>query len=228
MLHLDLDPVGSQTPEDFIRGSKLEDIALSGTGTIEGQGAPWWPLAKDKEAKRPIMIALSRCKRVLIENVTLKNSPMFHIAIGGNSTEVTVRGVTIRAPASDDPVTPGHNTDACDVSGTHILIRDCDVSVGDDDFTCAGSTSDVLITHCTYGKGHGVSIGSPTRGGVSNFTVSDCTFQDTECGIRIKSDRDRGGEVHHLTFRNLRMTNVGCPILVYAAPTWRRSASIVI
>jgi pectinesterase len=217
MLPMEQYPGGSATPEDFIRGSKLEDIALSGAGTIDGQGAPWWPLAKNKEAKRPIMISLSRCQRVLIDGVTLKNSPMFHIAVGGNSTEITVRGVTIRAPGSDDPVTPGHNTDACDVSGSHILIRDCDVSVGDDDFTCAGGTSDVLITHCRYGKGHGVSIGSPTHGGVTNFTVSDCTFDGTESGIRIKSDRDRGGEVSHLTFRNLRMTNVGFPILVYAA-----------
>jgi polygalacturonase len=163
------------------------------------------------------MIALSRCERVLIEKLTLKDSPMFHISIGGRSNNITVRGVTIRAPASNDPVNPSHNTDACDVSGTNILIRDCDVSVGDDDFTCGGGTSNVLITHCTYGNGHGVSIGSYANGGVSNITVTDCTFKGTECGIRIKSDRDRGGVVSKLTFRNLRMTDVGFPILIYGA-----------
>ena len=62
------------------------------------------------------MIRLSGCDRVLIENVHLTNSPMFHIAISGRSTNVTVRGVTIRANPSTDPVNPGHNTDACDVS----------------------------------------------------------------------------------------------------------------
>ena len=48
---------------------------------IDGQGIPWWPFADVKGAKRPRMIALSACDRILIENVTLSNSPMFHIAI---------------------------------------------------------------------------------------------------------------------------------------------------
>jgi polygalacturonase len=142
---------------------------------------------------------------------------MFHIAIGGNSSDVTVRGVTIRANPSTDPSVPSHNTDACDVSGKNILIQDCDVSVGDDNFTCGGGTSDVLITNCVYGYGHGVSIGSHTAGGVSNLTVVNCTFNNTDCGIRIKSDRDRGGFVHSLSYLNLRMTNVGFPILIYGS-----------
>ena len=123
----------------------------------------------------------------------------------------------IRAPASTDPVNPSHNTDACNVTGKKILIRNCDISVGDDNYTCGGGTSDVLITNCTYGYGHGVSIGSPTKGGVSNITVENCTFTNTECGIRIKSDRDRGGLLQNLTYRNLLMTDVDIPILIYAA-----------
>jgi polygalacturonase len=210
-------PGGTTNPESFITGANLHDVAISGTGAMDGQGAPWWPFAKTNGARRPRMIALSDCERLLIEHVTLSNSPMFHIALGGKCSDVTVRGVTIRAPASTDPVWPSHNTDACDVKGKNILIEDCDVSVGDDDFTCGGSTSDVLITNCTYGFGHGVSIGSYTQGGVSNLTVINCTFNHTECGIRIKTDRDRGGFVHDLKYFNLSMTNVGCPILIYAS-----------
>jgi len=217
MLPLDKYPGGTDDPESFISGSGLHDVAISGPGMIDGQGSPWWPYAKDRSARRPRMIALSGGHRLLIESVTLSNSPMFHIAISGHSVDVTVRGVTIRANPSTDPVNPGHNTDACDVSAKNVLIQDCNVSVGDDDFTCGGGTSDVLITNCTYGYGHGVSIGSPTAGGVSNLTVINCTFHDTEAGIRIKSDRDRGGYVHDLSYLNLRMTNVGCPILIYAS-----------
>jgi polygalacturonase len=217
MLPLDKYPGGTIDPENFIRGAGLHDVEISGSGMIDGQGIPWWPYARTRGARRPIMIALSSCNRVLIENVTLSNSPMFHIAINRRSTDVTVRKVTIRANPSTDPVNPGHNTDACDVSGKNILIQDCDVSVGDDNFTCGGGTSDVLITNCTYGYGHGVSIGSPTSGGVSNITVINCTFNNTESGIRIKSDRDRGGYLHNLSYLNLRMTNVGCPILIYAS-----------
>ncbi len=219
MLPLDKYPGGTTRPADFLSGQKLHDVALTGKGTIDGQGAAWWPLVK-KDAPaigRPRMIALSGCDKVLVEGVKLQNSPMFHIAIGGKSTNVTVKGVTIRAPASTDPTNPSHNTDACDVSASHVLIQDRDISVGDDNFTCGGGTSDVLITHCTYGNGHGVSIGSPIRGGVSNLTVEDCTFTNTEAGIRIKSDRDRGGTVQRLTYRNLKMTNVDTPILIYGA-----------
>ncbi len=97
------------------------------------------------------MIALKDCDKVLIENVTLTNSPMFHIAISGKSSNITVSGVVVRAPASDDPVNPSHNTDACDVSGHDILIRNYDISTGDDDFTCGGGTSNVHITDCKYG-----------------------------------------------------------------------------
>jgi polygalacturonase len=215
MLPLDKYPGSTNDPENFISGSKLHDVAISGAGIIDGQGAPWWPFAKTKGAKRPRMIALSGCDRVLIENVTLMNSPMFHITVGNQSANITVRGVTIRAPASTDPVQPSHNTDACNIGGRNVLIQNCDVSVGDDNFTCGGNTSDIVITNCTYGNGHGVSIGSYTHGGVSNITVVDCTFSNTDCGIRIKSDRDRGGVVQNLTYRNLRMTNVGFPILIY-------------
>ena len=217
MLPLGKYPGGTDSPENFISGAGLHDIAISGSGMIDGQGIPWWPYAKTKSAKRPRMISFSSCERVLIEGVLLTNSPMFHTAISGHSTDVTVRGVSIRANPSTDPVNPSHNTDACDVSGKNILIQDCDVSVGDDNFTCGGGTSGVLITNCNYGYGHGVSIGSPTSGGISNFMVINCTFNNTEAGIRIKSDRGRGGYLHNLSYLNLRMTNVGCPILIYAS-----------
>jgi polygalacturonase len=217
LLPIDKYPGGTSNPENFLSGKRLHDVALTGDGTIDGQGIAWWPYSKVKGARRPIMIAISATQRILIENLTLRNSPMFHIAIGGGSSDVTVRHVTIRANPSNDPVHPGINTDACDVTGQHILVQDCDVSVGDDDFTCGGGTSDVLITGCTYRNGHGVSIGSHTAGGVSNFTVENCTFENTDFGIRIKSDRDRGGLVNHLVYRQLKMTNVGYPILVYAS-----------
>ncbi len=217
-LPFDRYPGGIKEGNSFISGTGLHDVAITGKGTIDGQGSPWWPYAKsDKDAKRPRMIVLRDCNKILIQQVKLTNSPMFHIAIGGKTTNVTVDAITVRAPASDDPVNPSHNTDACNVTGKNIVIKNCDISTGDDNYTCGGGTSNVLITNNKYGYGHGVSIGSPTSGGVSNITVENCTFTNTECGIRIKSDRDRGGTVQNLTYKNLKMTNVQFPILIYAA-----------
>lgn len=213
-------PGGTVNPSNFISGNSLHDIEISGTGAIDGQGAPWWPYADTNGAVRPIMIRLTSCNREMIRDVTLSNSPEFHISISGSAAKnTTVQHVTIRANPSSDPVNPGHNTDACDVSGTNILVQDCDISVGDDNFTCGGNTSDILITNNTYGYGHGVSIGSFTSPSVSNMTVVNCTFNNTDQGIRIKTDRDRGGYVHNIKYLNLSMTNVMRPILIYCQYT---------
>mgnify|MGYP000985918106 CR=1 FL=1 len=70
MLPLDKYPGGLVNPETFITGDKLHDVAITGAGAIDGQGAPWWPYAKtDKNAKRPKMISPSNCERLLIDGL---------------------------------------------------------------------------------------------------------------------------------------------------------------
>jgi len=215
------------TANNFISASGLTDIEISGSGAIDGQGAPWWPWANTNNAARPRMISWSGCNRELIQNVTLSNSPMFHIAIGGKAGNSTVQGVTIRAPASG-ATPPSHNTDACDVSGTNILVQNCDISVGDDNFTCGGGTSGVLLTNNTYGNGHGISIGSYTDGGgVSNITVINCTINGADNGIRIKSDLGRGGLVQNIAYYNIGMTNVRFPITIYGYYNWYGTPSSI-
>jgi hypothetical protein len=210
MLPLGMYPGGTNTGTTFISGSNLHDIEISGSGAIDGQGAAWWPYSSVTGANRPRMISPSNCNRLLIQNVTLSNSPMFHIAIsGGSSGNTTVQGVTIFAPGNSP------NTDACDVDGTNILVQNCNISEGDDDFTCGGGTSGVLLTNNTYGTGHGISIGSYTDGGVSNITVINCTMNGTVNGIRIKSDNNRGGLVQNISYSNIGMTNVDFPIQIY-------------
>jgi polygalacturonase len=200
------------TAANFISASSLTDVEISGSGAIDGQGAPWWPYSTVSGDTRAIMISPSDCNRLLIQNVTLSNSPMFHIAIGGShSGNSTVQNVTIFAPGSSP------NTDACDVDGTNILVQNCNISEGDDDFTCGGGTSGVLLTNNTYGTGHGISIGSYTdSGGVSNITVINCTMNGAVNGIRIKSDNDRGGLVQNISYYNVSMTNVDFPVQIYA------------
>ncbi|HEV2695785.1 MAG TPA: glycosyl hydrolase family 28 protein [Verrucomicrobiae bacterium] len=208
-------PGGIVNPADFISGSSLTNIEISGFGAIDGQGAPWWPGYKTNA--RPSMISLSGCNREMIRDVTLSNSPMFHIAIGGNGKNNTVQGVTVRAPSSSDPTNPSHNTDACDVSGTNTLVQNCNISTGDDDFTCGGGTHDVLLTNNVYGLGHGISIGSYTdSGGVSNIMVINCTINGADNGIRIKSDNNRGGLVQNISYINIGITNVNFPIQMYS------------
>jgi hypothetical protein len=203
---------------NFIQGNNFTNIEISGFGGIDGQGSSWWSWAYTNGAARPTMVSFIGCNRKLIQNVTLSNSPATHIGIsyGGNTV---VQYVTERAPSSGDPTDPSHNTDACDVGGTNTLVQFNNVSVGDDNFTCGGGTANVVISNNIYGYGHGVSIGSYTSPSVSNYMVINCTFSNTDQGIRIKTDRDRGGFVHNISYYNLTMTNVMHPLQIYCEYT---------
>jgi hypothetical protein len=204
----------TNTP-NFITANSLTNIEISGAGAIDGQGAPWWPWSNTNNAVRAIMLSLNSGNHTLLQNITLSNSPMFHIAIGGSSKNSTVDGVTVFASGSSP------NTDACDVSGTNVLVQNCHISEGDDDYTCGGGTHDVLLTNNAYGTGHGISIGSYTdSGGVSNITVINCTMSGTANGIRIKSDNDRGGLVQNINYINIGMTNVNFPVQIYGYYHW--------
>ena len=76
--------------------------------------------------------------------------------------------------------------------------------VGGREFACDGLT----VTDCVIKHGHGISIGSETVGGVKNVVVRNCSFEDTDNGIRIKSDRTRGGTVENVLYENITMKNV--------------------
>src|SRR6266478_3955597 len=217
MLPYDQYPGGILSPANFINGSSLHDIEISGTGAIDGQGSPWWPGYKTN--KRPAMVNFSACNRVWIRDATFSNSPSMHFIIKGRAGNVTIENVSIMAPSSSDSTNPSHNTDAIDLAETNALIRNCNISVGYDNVAMGSSSSasaDIIITNCTFGEGHGVSIGSFTSGGISNMTVINCTFNHTANGIRIKSDDDRGGIVQNLSYLNLGMTNVHFPITIYS------------
>jgi polygalacturonase len=199
----------------FINGAGLHDVEISGSGTIDGQGAAWWAAYEaDHNIGRPYFINFSgSCSNVLIQNVTLQNPPTFHMMLKGNNVNLTIQGITINTPG-DSP-----NTDGMDLASIHVLIQNCFISDGDDNIEIGGSggpAADVTVTNCAFGTGHGVSLGSITSGGVHDLTVVNCTFNGTDYGIRMKSDNDRGGLVQNLMYCNLTMTNVGYPIVIYS------------
>ncbi len=198
----------------LIGGQGLTDVAITGAGTIDGSGAIWW-IWSDKAARRyppgrliyPArrMIVLRQCQRVHVQGVTLTNSPMFHL-VPSRCQDVLIENIRIVAP-SDAP-----NTDAIDPTGHRILIRNCELDIGDDNVALggtAGGTQDVIIEYCTCLHGHGISIGSPTVGGLHHIIVRHCTFDGGDNGIRIKSYRGRGGLIDDIRYYDLTMKNIG-------------------
>ena len=238
-LHLDAGAtlLGSEKPADYpivpmrwegvtqpthaplITGIGLKNIAITGRGTIDGRGEAWWRAhrAKTLDAPRPRLIAFANCANVLIENVSLINSPAWTIN-PVRCENVTINQVTIHNPP-DSPNTDGINPDSC----RNVHISNCHIDVGDDCVTiksgietespelCA-PCENITITNCTMVHGHGgVVIGSEMSGGVRNVVISNCIFVCTDRGIRLKSRRGRGGFVEDIRATNIVMTDVLCP-----------------
>jgi polygalacturonase len=208
------------TVSPLINGSSLTNIAVTGAGMFDGQGSPWWIAnTANSSVNRPLILSLQPCSEVLLQDFTSSNSPVAHIALKGVGGNINIIGVKLFAPDSSDPVNPSHNTDGVDLAETNALFQDCVISTGDDNIAIGSSGSvskDILVTNCFFGYGHGLSIGSFTSGGVSNLTVVNCTFSNTGNGIKIKSERNRGGVVQNLNYYNITMTNVGWPIQFYS------------
>lgn len=202
-----------------INADNAENVSLTGGGTLDGQGAFWWKIfrAKENEYPRPKMIAPYECKNVLIRDVILKNSPSWTI----NTIlcdNVTIDNVTINNP-SDSPNTDGIDPESC----TNVHISNCHIDVGDDCIAVKAGTEDtadrvpcknITITNCTMVHGHGgVVLGSEMSGGIINVAISNCVFEGTDRGIRLKSRRGRGGVVEDVRVDNVVMENVLCPFI---------------
>jgi polygalacturonase len=195
----------------FITSNNAHDIALTGSGTIEGQGQDWWnALTANSSLKRPQEVSFSHTTRVLISGVHLQNSPEEHIWVKGD-TDVTVTGITIETL----PVTGQHfpnNTDGVDISADGVFFCNNTIACGDDNVVMQGTN--IYVGYSQFGVGHGCSIGSGTTGGVSGVSVDHVTMNGTTAGIRMKSARDRGGLVTGLTYSNMTMTNVTNPVSI--------------
>ncbi len=197
----------------FITGSSLQDVMISGLGTIDGQGWDWWVAFTNSSISRPYFINFTGSSRILIEGVTLTNPPTFHLMLKGSNKDITIQSIIINTP-------PSKNTDGMDLGSSNVLVQNCYISDGDDNIEIGGSSdlcANLVVTNCHFGIGHGVSIGGYTQGCISNVTVVDCTFTNTDYAIRMKSDYDRGGIIQNLSYCNITNHNIKyAPICIYS------------
>src|SRR5690606_14576807 len=164
---------------------------------------------------RPPFIQTMYCKNVLIQGITIHNSPFWTIN-PEFCDNVTIHAVTIINPKRMAPNTDGINPESC----SNVRISDCYISVGDDCITIKsgkdlpGRTKDrpaenYTITNCTMLDGHGgVVIGSDMRSGVRQTVISNCVFGGTDRGIRWKIVRCMGGVAEDIRVANIVMTNI--------------------
>ncbi|HEX3626000.1 MAG TPA: glycoside hydrolase family 28 protein [Verrucomicrobiae bacterium] len=207
------------------------NIAITGDGTLDGQGATWhaWKLSDDPKRSvqmasqgvpveqrifgqghhlRPNFVVPFRCSSVLIEGVHIINSPMW-VMNPVYCTNVTIQNVTVD--------TQGPNTDGCDPdSCADVLIRNCNFSDGDDCISIKSGRDkdgqkiniparDIVIQNSHFKAGHGgIALGSETAGGIREVFAEHCDFDSTNLAmaIRLKTNPARGGYIQDVYVRN--------------------------
>ncbi len=251
-----------------VYGFDLENVAVTGTGLLDGSGAAWRPVKKEKvtasvwrkfvksggvvtdngkiwwptreaadgaqylrdlkarKAKseitakdflpardylRPILLMLSKCKRVLISGITLENSPLFAM-YPDRCEDVVIRDVKVNNEYW------AQNGDGIDIaSSRNVLVYKCTVTAGDDgicmkssrDLSGQAALKNIVIADCVVYHGHGGFVmGSNTDGGMENICVKDCDYVGTDIGLRFKSARGRGGLVKNIYIDNIYMRNI--------------------
>lgn len=169
---------------------------------------------------RPPLLQTLRAQNVTIDGLKLQNSPFWtlHPVLTG---PLVIRNVAISNP-SDAP-----NTDGIDIDSCHdVTVEHCHVHVGDDGIAVkSGAGEDAIrvgvpsehirIRDCTVEAAHGgVVIGSETGGGIHDVSAERCIFRGTDRGIRIKTRRGRAGKIDGLSYKDISMENVLCPVTV--------------
>ena len=163
---------------------------------------------------RPNFIQPYRCQNVLIDGVTIVNSPMWEIH------PVLCRNVTVRNVAVSSH---GPNNDGCDPESCRdVLIEGCTFDTGDDCIALksgrnedgrrlAAPIENVVIRNCTMKDGHGgVVIGSEVSGGARNIFAEKCRMDspNLDRALRIKTNSVRGGFVEHISMRHVAVGQV--------------------
>jgi len=170
---------------------------------------------------RPVLLNFVKCKRVLIEGCTFKNSPAWCLH-PRSCDHITLNKVTVVNPWYSQ------NGDALDLeSCTNAIIANCHFDAGDDAICLkSGKNEDgrrrgepcknVIIQNNVVLHGHGgFVVGSEMSGGVQNIFVDNCTFMGTDVGLRFKSCRGRGGLVENIFISNINMINIPNEAIIF-------------
>jgi polygalacturonase len=228
----------------FLYAFEQDSIAITGNGTLDGQADAehWWPWRAQALAPgggrarlfdmgargvpvaqrvfgegsglRPNFIQPYRCTNVLIEGVTIVNSPMWeiHPVLCRN---VTIRGVTIRSH--------GPNNDGCDPESCRdVLIERCRFDTGDDCIALKSGRNDdgrrvhtpvenVMVRDCEMHDGHGgIVIGSEISGGARNIFAERCRMDSPRLDrvLRFKNNAERGGVIERVAVRQITVGQV--------------------
>ena len=186
---------------------------LMGEGVIDGRGGAkllggtetWWELAhraKVEDANQAVsrVLVVRRSNDFTLFGITIRNSPNCHVTIE-QTDGFTAWGVKLDTPKW------ARNTDGIDpqmgsknITIIHSFLRTGDDNISPKSTDTSGPVMNMTVRDVHFYNGHGFGIGSQTSGGLSHIFAEDISIDGSDNGLRIKSDRSRGGLVHDVTF----------------------------
>jgi hypothetical protein len=192
--------------QSLVSATNAENVAITGEGTIDGQGESWWRDARTvhdagvmgNPHPRPRLVVFDHCKHVRVEGVTIQNSPFWQLVPYycddvSSATSAFSRRIHRRTPTPSIPFP--HPTSASIISMPTPATTTSPSNPAPSTRPAAMTRRDITISDCTFLHGHGLSIGSEIAGGARNIVAERIHFDGTDNGIRVKANRDRGNDV---------------------------------
>ena len=203
----------------FVYGNRLEHIAITGQGCIDGQ------LALDctghSSRRGPLTILIENSKDIVMRDVTVRNSP------GWSTTFWGCRDIELIRVKCLDGYADGINPSCC----RNVHYRDCLIEgSGDDPLSiknepagaeryggkyedrpdCGFLTENILIENTTIrGTTHAcLKLGTAMFGVMCNITFRDCTFENTGAVLSLQLMQPAFKQnplrrVENITFENI-------------------------
>ncbi len=187
----------------WIGGNNLENISISGGGTIDGNGVSFMGEAqKDAYAlkpfsmvdPRPHLLTLVNCRNIKVNNITFRDAAYWGLHFVGCS-DVLVNQVSIYNNLKV------RNSDGIDLDHSkNVNISNCHIESGDDcicfknrrEYAEFGYCGDVTISNCTLkSTSCAIKFGSENMDDIKNVLISNCVIKDSNRGIGIQN-RDEG------------------------------------
>ena len=212
----------------YAKKGKMSDeewkILKESGGYITDDGKLWYawkmanglpdiaPTPQKQEKMRADLIRIYNCKRVLLKDITVQNSPRFHVH-PYYCEDMIIDGIKVRCPWNRQ------NGDGIDLTDCHrVLLVNSSVDVGDDGICLKSDppksglisgNEDFLIERCKVNHAHGgVVMGSNTSSGMRRIVARHCTFTRTDTGLRMKSGIGRGGRTEQVYFSDIMMADI--------------------
>jgi polygalacturonase len=231
-------------PRHLIFAQDADDVTLSGSGRIDGQGPTFWepsdkpPLPpeeqwadvashalKVRKGGRPSpMLEFVNCRRLKLEGVHIQNAPGWTLR-AVNCDDVDIQGISIKNPVD------GPNTDGIDIMGCkNVQISNCTVDTGDDAI-CLKSENpygdeprlvkNVVVTNCVLTTCcNGFKLGTSSEGGFENITFSNSVVRNDAVEFKdrvisgIALEVVDGGWIDGVVVSGIKMERTRTPIFI--------------